>query len=34
MKEIKIYTTSWCPYCKADKRYLEENNRNYEEIDI
>jgi len=34
MKEIKIYTTSWCPYCKAAKRYFEENNWNYEEIDI
>lgn len=34
MKEIKIYTTSWCPYCKAAKRFFEQNNWNYEEIDI
>jgi glutaredoxin 3 len=23
---IVIYTTSWCPYCKATKQYLTDNN--------
>lgn len=31
---IKIYTTSWCPYCVAAKRLLNEKGLSYEEINI
>lgn len=31
---LKIYTTSWCPDCKVAKRFLNEHNVQYEEIDI
>ncbi|MFQ6605108.1 MAG: glutaredoxin domain-containing protein [Fidelibacterota bacterium] len=31
---IKIYTTSWCPYCVAAKRLLTERGKEFEEIDI
>ncbi|MDP7058421.1 MAG: glutaredoxin domain-containing protein [Nitrospinaceae bacterium] len=24
MKDIKMYTTNWCPYCKSAKRFFEE----------
>ncbi|MFQ6612589.1 MAG: glutaredoxin family protein [Fidelibacterota bacterium] len=34
MKDIKIYTTSWCPYCKAAKQFFKQNNWDFEEIDI
>lgn len=32
--KLKIYTTSWCPDCRVAKRFLDENNIDYEEIDI
>jgi glutaredoxin 3 len=31
---IKIYTTSWCPYCHQTKRLLDDRQIPYEEIDI
>lgn len=31
---IKIYTTSWCPFCKSAKRFLENKGLEFEEIDI
>ena len=34
MKEIKVYTTSWCGPCKMAKRLLDEKNLDYNEIDI
>ncbi len=34
MKNIKIYTTTWCPYCKAAKRFFDEKGWAYEEINI
>ena len=34
MKTIKIYTTSWCGYCKAAKRLFKEKGWEYEEINI
>ena len=34
MKEIKVYTTSWCGPCKMAKRLLDEKNLDYTEIDI
>ena len=34
MKNIKIFTTSWCGPCKMAKRLLDEKGLPYEEIDI
>jgi|TARA_R110000823_G_scaffold269162_2_gene388954 glutaredoxin len=34
MKDIKIYTTTWCSYCKLAKRFFQEKGWDYEEIDI
>ena len=31
---VKIYTTSWCPWCNATKRFFKENNVKYEEINV
>jgi mycoredoxin len=31
---IRIYTTSWCPDCHQAKRFLEECQLPFEEIDI
>jgi len=33
-KRIVIYTTTWCPDCRAAKKYLASKNLSYEEIDI
>jgi glutaredoxin-like YruB-family protein len=31
---IKVYSTPTCPYCKAVKQYLVDNNQVFEEIDV
>ncbi len=31
---VKLYTTVFCPYCKAAKRLLNERNIPYEEINL
>lgn len=31
---IRIYTTSYCGYCRAAKRFLESKSIPYEEIDV
>jgi glutaredoxin 3 len=33
-KEIKIYSTSWCPSCDYAKRFFKEKDLSYEEINI
>ncbi|GAB4366055.1 MAG: glutaredoxin family protein [Deltaproteobacteria bacterium] len=33
-KRIRIYTTPWCPDCRAAKKFLAEKGLAYEEIDI
>ena len=33
-KRIVIYTTAWCPDCRAAKKFLQAKNLAYEEIDI
>ena len=33
-KRIVIYTTTWCPDCRAAKKNLAPKNLPYEEIDI
>ena len=32
--EIKIYSTNWCPYCANAKRFLNEKNIEFDEINI
>lgn len=32
--DVKIYTTSRCPYCSMAKRLFDEQNISYNEIDI
>jgi len=34
MKKIKIYTTSYCPFCIKIKNLLKNKKINYEEIDL
>ena len=31
---VKIYTTQWCGYCKAAKKFFVENNVKYSELDV
>jgi thioredoxin reductase (NADPH) len=33
-RAVTVYTTSWCPDCRAAKRYLTERGIPYEEVDI
>ncbi|MDD4358346.1 MAG: glutaredoxin domain-containing protein [Candidatus Pacebacteria bacterium] len=32
-KEVKVYTTPICPYCVTLKKFLKDNNVEFEEID-
>ncbi|MDY6865448.1 MAG: glutaredoxin family protein [Halobacteriota archaeon] len=32
--DITVYMTKICPYCQAQKKFLRENNIEFEEIDI
>jgi glutaredoxin-like YruB-family protein len=32
--KVKIYTTTGCPYCQKTKDYLNENNIEFEEINL
>ncbi len=34
IKEVKIYTTSSCGYCKLVKAFLKEHNIGYKEFDV
>ena len=34
MPEIKVYSTPTCTYCQLAKQFFNENNVNYEEIDV
>ena len=31
---VKVYTTNWCPYCANAKRFLNEKNIEFKEINI
>ncbi|MBI2578847.1 MAG: thioredoxin family protein [Candidatus Aenigmarchaeota archaeon] len=31
---VKIYTTTYCPYCKMAKDFFKKNNVKYEEINV
>ncbi|MCX8178451.1 MAG: thioredoxin family protein [Candidatus Aenigmarchaeota archaeon] len=32
--EVKIYTTSTCPYCEMAKKYFKSKNIDFEEINV
>jgi len=34
LQNIEIYTTSWCPYCKKAKEYLNSKGISYTEYDV
>lgn len=34
MAKVKMYTTSWCVYCKAAKEFFKANNIEVQEIDV
>lgn len=34
MKDITVYSTSWCGYCHQLKSWLKEQNLEFKEIDI
>jgi glutaredoxin-like YruB-family protein len=34
MSQIKIYSTSWCAYCKAEKQFLTEKGVAFEEVNV
>jgi glutaredoxin len=34
MPHIKIYSTSWCSFCQAEKRFLDQHNLKYEDVDV
>lgn len=34
MKEIKIFTSSTCPYCTSVKEYFKEKGIDYEELNV
>jgi len=33
-REIKIYTTPTCPYCKMAKKFLDDNGIKYQEFNV
>ena len=33
-KKVIVYSTATCPYCKKTKEFLEENNIDFENIDV
>lgn len=34
MANVKMYTTSWCTYCKMAKEFFNTHNIKFEEIDV
>ncbi len=34
IREVKIYTTPGCPYCKMAKKFLEDNDIKYQEFNV
>jgi len=33
-KNVKVYSTSTCPWCTRAKQFLKENNINFQDIDV
>lgn len=34
MAKVKMYTTTWCTFCKVAKEFFKENNVEFEEINV
>ena len=34
MPEITMYSTTWCPYCRVAKRFFEEHQIEYTEVNV
>lgn len=34
MASVKVYSTETCPYCKMAKQFLQENNVQFEAVDV
>lgn len=34
MKEVKVYTTATCPWCRVAKKYLDERGETYQEVNV
>ena len=34
MSQVKIYSTSWCAYCKAEKQFLNEKGVKFEDVNV
>jgi NADH-dependent peroxiredoxin subunit F len=34
MSHVRIYSASWCAYCRAEKQFLDEKGVKYEDIDV
>ena len=34
MSKVKIYSTTWCAYCKAEKRFLDEKGVEYTDVNV
>ena len=34
MSNIKIYSTTWCAFCRAEKRFLTDQGVKFEDIDV
>jgi glutaredoxin 3 len=34
MTKVQIYSTTWCGYCKAEKKFLDGYEVKYEDIDV
>lgn len=33
-KEVKVYSTPTCPYCKMTKKFLEDNSIKYQDLNV
>jgi glutaredoxin-like YruB-family protein len=34
MDKVKIYSTSWCAFCRAEKRFLTAKGVKFEDVDV
>ena len=34
MAKVKIYSTSWCAFCRAEKKYLDTQGVAYEDVNV
>jgi len=34
MKNVTVYSTAYCPYCRTLKQFLKQNNIEFKEIDV